>query len=121
MRHLENEFDILASRWQELQGKKVTKIPQEIIERDTIIQELLADVEDIAAMKDGKTYLARLVRNIKKLEKLNDDAKRDAGLKVTEYFPSGPEAEQPLPTRDLVPRKGNTRARIRKALNPPGR
>lgn len=115
---MEDEFSVLASRWRELQGHAVQKVPQEIIDRDTAIQSLLEDQDAIADGKNGKENLERLTRNIRKLEKINDEAKSKLNLQVSEYLPGGSEAKQPGPTRDLVPRKPNTKARIRRALNP---
>ena len=114
---MEDEFSILASRWRELQGKRVQKIPQEIVDRDTAIQSLLEDQDAIADGKNGKENLERLTRNIRKLEKINDEAKRALNLQVTEYLPGGTKGKETSAPRDLIPRKRNTKARIRRALN----
>ena len=116
---MENEFTVLGSRWQELQGKHVSKIPKEIIERDAIIESLLEDVDDVYAEKDGKAKGDRLVRNISKMQKVNDEEKRKLGLEVTEYLPGGTKRVKAPRTRDRITRKTNARTRIRNALNPP--
>ena len=115
---MENKFTVLGSRWQEMQGKAVTKIPREIIERDEIIQSLLEDVDDIYAEKDGRAKGDRLVRNIKKLIKVNDQEKEKVGLQRLEYLPGATKAVKPPGPRDRVTRKTNARTKIRNALNP---
>ena len=101
-----------------MQGKAVTKIPRAIIERDEIIQSLLEDVDDIYAEKDGRAKGDRLVRNIKKLIKVNDQEKEKVGLQRLEYLPGATKAVKPPGPRDRVTRKTNARTKIRNALNP---
>ena len=78
-----------------MQGKAVTKIPRAIIERDEIIQSLLEDVDDIYAEKDGRAKGDRLVRNIKKLIKVNDQEKEKVGLQRLEYLPGAAKTVKP--------------------------
>ena len=101
-----------------MQGKEVTKVPQIIIDRTEAIESLLEDVDEVYATKDGKAAGDRLTKNIKKLEKTNDEEKRKLGLQVVEYLASGTKrVEAPRP-RDLVSSKPRTTRRIRNALNP---
>ena len=113
-----NEIDILASRWREMQGKEVTKVPQIIIDRTEAIESLLEDVDEVYATKDGKAAGDRLTKNIKKLEKTNDEEKRKLGLQVVEYLASGTKrVEAPAP-RDRIAGKPGAARRVRNALNP---
>ena len=113
-----SDIEILASRWKEMQGKTVTKIPQIIIDRTEAIESLLEDVDEVYATKDGRAAGDRLTKNIKKLEKTNDEEKRKLGLQVVEYLASGTKrVETPAP-RDMVTRKTRTARRVRNALNP---
>ena len=101
-----------------MQGKAVTKIPREIIERDEIIQSLLEDVDDIYAEKDGRAKGDRLVRNIKKLIRVIDQEKEKVGLQRLEYLPGAAKTVKPPAPRDRVARKTNARTKIRNVLNP---
>ena len=100
-----------------MQGKSVKKIPRQIIERDEIIQSLLEDVDDIYAEKNGRVKGDRLVRNIKKLIKVNDKEKEKIGLQRLEYFPGTTKAIKPPAPRDVVPRKTNARSLVRNAAD----
>ena len=115
---MEDEISILASRWRELQGKAVTKVPQIIVDRDEAIKSLLEDVKDVYDTKDGRAAGDRLVRNIKKLEKTNDEEKRKLGLQVVEYLASGSKTVKPPAPRDRIPGKPGAARRVRNALNP---
>ena len=55
-----SDIEILASRWKEMQGKTVTKIPQIIIDRTEAIESLLEDVDEVYATKDGRAAGDRL-------------------------------------------------------------
>ena len=99
------------------QGKTVKKIPRQIIERDEIIESLLEDVDDVYAEKDGRAKGDRLVRNIKKMIKVNDEEKRKLGLEVLEYLPGATKRVKAPAPRDRVARKSNARALVRNAFN----
>ena len=115
---MEDELSILGSRWKELQGKKVDKVPQIIIDRNEAINSLLHDVGAVMDEKDGKTKSQRLMKNIAKLQKVNDEEKRKLGLQVTEYFTSRPETVKSPRPRDRIARKSGAARRVRNALNP---
>lgn len=115
---MEDEISILASRWKELQGKAVTKVPQIIVDRDEAIKSLLEDVKEVYADKAGRAAGDRLTRSIKKLEKTNDEEKRKLGLQVVEYLPGTAKAVKPPGPRDRIPGKPGTARRVRNALNP---
>ena len=97
-----NEIDRLASRYSELSGKHVAKVPQNILDMEAAYQELIEDYVEMCKGKENHNHCERVYRASLKLRRILTQYYADNGLELPKYLTGAAKPEKPRAPRHYV-------------------